>query len=233
MEKRSKIIFSVILGVVCFILTMVMFLQFKTISQTDIISIESMREDELKQELSTYKTKYDEVVTKLEETNIKILEYEKSLSSEEETTNLINKELEESNNLIGKNAVKGEGVVITLTDTKESKITANDLLTLMNELKQAGAEAISINDQRIVYNTYIVDINYTYISVNGKRIVSPYVVKAVGNTTYLESALSQKQYGYIDKMLAAKKSILLEKQGIIDIPSYNGDLRFEYVKEEK
>ena len=233
MEKRNKIIFSVILGVVCFILTMVIFLQFKTISQTDIISIEAMREDELKQELSTYKTKYDEVVTKLEETNIKILEYEKSLSSEEETTNLISKELAESNDLIGKNAVQGEGIVITLTDTKDSKITANDLLTLMNELKQAGAEAISINGQRIVYNTYIVDINYTYISVNGKRIVSPYVVKAIGNTTYLESALSQKQYGYIDKMLAAKKSVILERQSLIDIANYTGDLSFEYVKEEK
>ena len=233
MEKRNKIIFSIILGVVCFILTMVIFLQFKTISQTDIISIESMREEELKQELSTYKTKYDEVVTKLEENNKKILEYEKSLSSEEEATNLINKELKESNDLIGKNSVQGEGIIITLTDTKDSKITANDLLTLMNELKQAGAEAISINDQRIVYNTYIVDINYTYISVNGKRIVSPYVVKAIGNTTYLESALSQKQYGYIDKMLAAKKSVVLERQSLIDIASYTGDLSFEYVKEEK
>ncbi|MBQ6992229.1 MAG: DUF881 domain-containing protein [Clostridia bacterium] len=233
MEKRNKIIFSIILGVVCFILTMVIFLQFKTISQTDIISIESMREEELKQELSTYKTKYDEVVTKLEENNKKILEYEKSLSSEEEATNLINKELEESNDLIGKNSVQGEGIIITLTDTKDSKITANDLLTLMNELKQAGAEAISINDQRIVYNTYIVDINYTYISVNGKRIVSPYVVKAIGNTTYLESALSQKQYGYIDKMLAAKKSVVLERQSLIDIANYTGDLSFEYVKEEK
>lgn len=233
MEKRNKIIFYIILGVVCFILTMVIFLQFKTISQTDIISIESMREEELKQELSTYKTKYDEVVTKLEENNKKILEYEKSLSSEEEATNLINKELEESNDLIGKNSVQGEGIIITLTDTKDSKITANDLLTLMNELKQAGAEAISINDQRIVYNTYIVDINYTYISVNGKRIVSPYVVKAIGNTTYLESALSQKQYGYIDKMLAAKKSVVLERQSLIDIANYTGDLSFEYVKEEK
>lgn len=233
MEKRNKIIFSIILGVVCFILTMVIFLQFKTISQTDIISIESMREEELKQELSTYKTKYDEVITKLEENNKKILEYEKSLSSEEEATNLINKELKESNDLIGKNSVQGEGIIITLTDTKDSKITANDLLTLMNELKQAGAEAISINDQRIVYNTYIVDINYTYISVNGKRIVSPYVVKAIGNTTYLESALSQKQYGYIDKMLAAKKSVVLERQSLIDIANYTGDLSFEYVKEEK
>ena len=38
-------------------------------------------------------------------------------------------------------------------------------------LKLAGAEAISINDQRIVYDSYIVDIGGTYISVNGERIV--------------------------------------------------------------
>ena len=100
---------------------------------------------------------------------------------------------------------------------------------LLNALKTAGAEAISINDQRIVYDSYIADINNTFVSVNGNRLVSPYVVKAIGNTTYLESGLSQKQYGYIDTKLSEGKSVVLERQSNIEILKYDGNLNFTYV----
>ena len=122
------------------------------------------------------------------------------------------------------------GIIVTLTDTRYSKIYAYDLFVLLNALKAAGAEAISINDQRIVYDTAVVDINSTFISVNGKRLVSSqYVVKAIGDITYLESAIAQKQYGYIDTKLSEGKSVVLERQEEIEIPAYDGDLNFEYV----
>ena len=77
-------------------------------------------------------------------------------------------------------------------------------------LKLAGAEAISINEQRIVYDSYIVDLGGTFISINGKREVSPYIVKAIGNPIYLESELSKKQYGYIDTKLEEGKEIFID-----------------------
>lgn len=121
------------------------------------------------------------------------------------------------------------GVVVTLTDTRYSKINAYDITMLLNALREAGAEAISINEQRIVYDSYASDINNTFITIKGKKIVSPYVVKAIGNTTYLESGLSQKQYGYIDTKLSEGKSVVLEREEKIQIPAYNGNLNFEYV----
>lgn len=121
------------------------------------------------------------------------------------------------------------GIVVTLTDTRYSRINAYDLLQLLNTLKSAGAEAISINNQRIVYDSYVADISNTYITVNGKRQVSPYVVKVIGNTTYLESSISQKQYGYIDQKLSEGKSVVIEKETNIQIPAYEGTLDFEYV----
>ena len=91
-----------------------------------------------------------------------------------------------------------------------------------------GAEAISINNQRIVYDSYIVDIGGTYISVNGERIVSPYEVKAIGDPTYLESGLSKKQYGYIDTKLGVEKDVSLKRQNNITINKYSGNLNMEY-----
>lgn len=228
--KKGEITITVTIGIMVLILTTVIFVQFKTIKQTDITSIENMREDELKDEISNFKQKTTEVQKQIKETELKIAEYEETIITGKEASELLQKELEQQNNLLGKNNVKGTGVVITLTDTRAQKISSEDLRLLLNELKTAGAEAISINGQRIIYSSYIVDIGGTYISVNGERIVSPYEVKAIGNPTYLESGLSKKQYGYIDTKLEEGKDIILERQDEILIDAYTGDLNMEYVQ---
>ena len=231
--KKGKPTITIVIGLVCMIFTAVIFIQFKTINQTDITTLENMREDELRAEITSYKQRNEEVEEKIKETKETIVEYEEALTSNEKATELVNQELEVSNNLTGKNAVTGPGVIVTLSDTKTQKITPDDLLLLVNELKAAGAEAISINNQRIVFNSYIVDLADTFISVNGERQVSPYVVKAIGNATYLESGLSKKQYGYIDTRIAEGKDVTLERKDNIEIDAYKGNLKFEYVKEVK
>lgn len=233
MKKTGKITMTITVGVMCFILFMVMFIQFKTISQTDINAIENMREDELRTEITSLKTKYQEVSLQLDETNKMIEEYQTTINSDKEASEILEQELDKLQNIVGENDVTGEGIIVTLKDTEVAKIEANDLIVLLNELKSAGAEAISINDQRIIYSSYVSDINGTYITVNGKRIVAPFEVKAIGNITYLESGISQKQYGYIDTRITDGKDITLEKKNKITIKKYNGDLSFDYVKEEQ
>lgn len=227
--KKGEITITITIGLMFLILTMVIFIQFKTINQTDITSLENMREDELRTEISNFKQKTEEINKKIEETEEKITEYNEAITTDKEASELLTNELEQQNNMIGKNDVKGSGIIVTLTDSNEQKITSEDLRTLLNELKTAGAEAISINDQRIVYDSYIVDIGGTYISINGERIVSPYEVKAIGNPTYLESGLSKKQYGYIDTKLEEGKDVVLKRQDEILIKAYTGDLNMEYV----
>jgi len=226
--KKGKVTITITIGFMCLILTTVIFVQFKTINQTDITSLENMREDELRTEISTLKQKIEETQKELEETNKKIEEYQETINTDKEAAELLVKEMEQQNNILGKNNVKGNGVIITLTDTGTQKIGSEDIRALLNELKLAGAEAISINGQRIVYDSYVVDIGGTFISVNGERIVSPYEVKAIGNPTYLESGLSKKQYGYIDTKLEEGKNITLIRQDNIEISKYNGDLNMEY-----
>lgn len=226
--KKGKITVTITTGLVVLIFTAVLFIQFKTVNQTDITSLENMREDELKSETSNFKQKSEELKKEVEETDKKIKEYNETISTGKEAAELLQKELEVQNNLLGKNEVKGNGIIVTLTDSVTKKITGEDLRALLNELKMDGAEAISINDQRIVYDSYVVDIGDTYISVNGTRIVSPYEVKAIGNPTYLESGLSKKQYGYIDTKIEEGKDIKLERKNNITIGKYNGNLEMEY-----
>jgi len=227
--KKGETTITITIGIMFLILTMVIFIQFKTINQTDITSIENMREDELKDEISNFKQKNVELEKQIEETELKILEYEEIIMTDKEASDLLTKELEQQNNILGKNSVQGSGIIVTLSDTRAQKITSEDLRELVNELKIAGAEAISINGQRIVYDSYIVDIGNTYIRINGQEsMVSPYEVKAIGNPTYLESGISKKQYGYIDTKLEEGKDITLVRQENIVIDKYNGDLNMEY-----
>lgn len=227
--KRNKIVVSIIIGLMCFVLVFTMFIQFNTIEQTDLANIATMRETELREELTKWNTRYEELYARYEEEEIKKQEYQNSLGTDDEASNLLDKELNETNILLGLTAVTGPGIIVTLSNNSTKNIDAYDLLELVNELRLAGAEAISINDERIVAMSDIVDINYSFIVVNGNRISSPYVVKAIGNQTYLESGLTAKEYGYMDNIIKGNgKTATLERNDNIEIPKFTGNLEMNY-----
>ena len=231
--KKGKVTITITIGIMCFILTIIIFIRINTIRQTNVNELEIMREDELKAEITTLKTRTNEVETKILDTNNRIAEYEEAINAGQEASDLLASELKESEDLLGKTTVTGEGAIITLS-SDTMRVGSNDLLELVNLLKDAGAEAISINDKRLIYKSYISYINEgNFITVNGNRIVEPYVVKAIGNTTHLESSVSQKKYGYIDTKVSAGKNVTLEKSNEITIYAYDGELDFDYVKEEE
>ena len=227
--KKNKIVVSIIIGLICFILVFTMFIQFNTIEQTDLANIATMRETELKEELAKWNTRYEELYARYQEDEVKKQEYQNSLGTDTEASDLLENELNETNILLGLTDVTGPGIIVTLSNNSNKNIDAYDLLELVNELRLAGAEAISINDERIIAMSDIVDINYSFIVVNGNRISSPYVVKAIGNQTYLESGLTAKEYGYMDNIIKGNgKTATLERADNIEIPKFTGKLEMNY-----
>lgn len=229
--KLDNVAVAIVVFIVCVTLVSVMLMQFKTVEETDITEIENMRETELRTAISEWKTKYEEVETKLQDTNKKISEYSEKITDNEKVAELISDELEESNMAVGKTDVYGEGVIVTLNDD-EKDIVAWDLIDLVNELKYAGAEAISINDVRIINTTDIFDIrSYTYITVGQQRLEPPYIVKAIGNPDYLSSILNLKDSGFVDRYKNSGKSVKMEISKKIQIKKYNGEMSYKYMKE--
>ena len=226
---KEKLTVTITIGIMFALLLYVMFMQFKTIDETDITEIENMREAELRTETANWKTKYEETSKKYEEVIQTIEEYETKIENNQEASELLEKELKEANMLLGKTDVQGDGIVVTLSDSSLQKIEIYDILQLINELNLAGAEAISINDERIISTTDIKEVNSMYIVINGQRISSPYVVKAIGNQTYLESGLTTKDYGYIDRVIKAyDKTATVERQHNIKILKYSGEMKLKY-----
>ena len=231
--KKGKITMIITAGIACFVLVLVMTMQFKIVNEADITSIENMRKTELSTELANWKTRYNEVNKQYEETTAMIEEYKNNKESNEETSNLMDSELEQINMSLGKIDVKGEGILILINETDNEEIeniTSDDLLLIVNALKLAGAEAISINDQRIINMSDIVFIDAAgIIRVNGERILAPYTIKAIGDSSYLESSLIGNG-GVIDEMKKKKQDVTIQKENNITIPKYNDEITTKYME---
>lgn len=228
--KKGKITVTITIGIACLALATVMFMQFKMVNQTDINELEVMREDELRTELANWKAKYDEAENQYQEKTKKLEEYNKTEATEEETEGLVKNELEQVNLVLGRTDVEGQGITITLQENKDAEagIISDNLNMIVNELKEAGAEAISINDERIINMSDMVDINQSFIKINGQRIVAPYIIKAIGNQSYLESSLISNG-GPVDEMKKIGQDVSITKSNKVIVPKYNKEIKIKYM----
>lgn len=147
-------------------------------------------------------------------------------------------ELERYRMAAGGADVHGPGVVIEIDDPakeqgihRDSVITYNYelLLILVNKLREAGAEAISINDNRITSYSEI-SLAGNNININSVATAPPYQVKAIGNPDTLESTLSIR-YGILYSMkndYGLMVSIRQEED--MRIPRYGGVVGFQYAE---
>lgn len=230
--EKGKIVISIVVFFVSMLLISVISIQFRTVEETNLMGIESMRESELRQEILNWKTKYNEIDEKLKSNNEKIQEYTNIIQNNQQSSELLEEELKEYEMLVGKTNVTGDGVVLKLTDTPEMSYSSSNLVYLINELKYAGAEAISINNQRVINMTDIVTISEKYILVNGERIVSPYEIKAIGNSQQLEKILNFPDDGFIPDYKNRGYSIEMSVQSNIKIPAYNQEIVLKFIKED-
>ena len=231
-KDKQTIIMSVIVGLMTVLLVCSMFIQFRAVDKSEESNLESLRSDELQTQIASYKARYEETMEQYNTNENTISEYAASIAENKESTDLLDKELSESNTLLGLTDVEGQGVIITLRDTDEATYSADDLLMLINELKYAGAEAISINDNRIVNLTDIISINNSFIVVNSDaRISSPYVVKAIGDKDYLMSTLNLKNSGFVDLMRINNLEIDVKSSDNVEIYKYSKELNADIMKE--
>lgn len=232
-ERKNKIAISVTAGIVAILITSTFIIQFKSVDKYKESGIENLRQDELKTQISSYQSKYNEASEQYEENENKIKEYTSTATENEKSDEILDSELQESKQLLGLTDVRGEGIVITLQDTDDAKYTSENLRYLINELKYAGAEAISINDNRIINLIDIVTVNDQFIVINNVRISSPYVVKVIGDTKYLTSTLNMKNSGFVDLMKSNNLSVDVKEEKSVTIYKYTSEIKSDYIKEEE
>ncbi len=239
--KKGKYVMIITLSIVCFLLTLIIFMQFKVAKETKETNIDTMQEAELRQQLANWKTKYEETREKTEEISNTLETYKKESTSDIKTKQALEAEYKTLEQALGKTDVEGEGIIISLREKNENElsedefitpIVAEDLIYIVNYLKDAGAEAISINDERIINNTDIVDIgDFVNIKINSNYIrTNNYEIKAIGNSSYLESSIFGKG-GYAEQLNISGIKATVQKSNKVRINKYNGEIEKKYIEE--
>ncbi len=170
-----------------------------------------------------------------EESNADAQDYEKA------TEQRLKDELYQLKMATGAVDVKGQGVEITLDDGVRKLAQGEDpnnvlvhdidLLNIINDLKIAGAEALSLNGQRITNTTEISCSGYT-VKVNEVFIARPFIIKAIGDAKTLKATLTAPgQYG--DLLKAWGLIFRVKEQKEIVIAKYDGNQSYKYMESVK
>lgn len=232
---------AITLGIMCFLLAIGIAIQIRTITSTNSTVTQTLAENGLRDEVLRWKERYDNLYEQLEKEE-KNLEIIREQAAQDDTSAASKEEqIKQNNMLLGLTDVTGTGIVFTLKDN--SGVTAemitsidddisyylvhdSDLRLVVNELKNAGAEAISINGQRIV-STSAITCEGNIIKVNGEKIGSPFIIKAIGSPELLYGALTRP--GGPIELFNAKVVSDIKKSNNVEISKYSGVINSKYM----
>ena len=229
--KKKQI--ATTLGIMCFILTMCIAIQIRTVKNSNSTAMQALVDDGLRDEVLRWKERYDNAYQEKQLTQVR-----EQATQNNTTANAKQQQIKENNMLLGTTQVKGAGLEIILADNNamgagllEPSIILvhyNDLLEVVNALNNAGAEAISINGQRIITTTAIT-CEGNVIKVNGEKISSPFAIKAIGSQGLLLGSMTMAG-GYLSLMEDNGVIVNVKTVDDITIEKYNGIISYKYVK---
>lgn len=238
MNKNKKV--AIVLGIVCFVLVISVSAQMKTVGEMEnSVGTSLSSNSELIDEVLSAQEDYDKLYAQLEKAEEELEKIRTEATAGDQEATASDAELKENNMLLGLTEVKGEGVQITLDDNRnvdsselnlaQYLVHEEDLLRVVNELFNAGAEAVSINEHRVTSMTAI-RCDGNIIRVNGQIITVPITIKAICSKTIVNTLI--RPGGYLEAMVNSGVEVDIktsDKLGEIVIPKYNGVYSSSYI----
>ncbi len=186
---KSVVFCSIVLGIL-------ISLQLKTINMENDGLTTSKKGEQLLLELKSLKKESDNLKEQINTIKEDIDKYRQNNGDDALKSEIKNYEV-----LAGYTDVNGSGIEIKLINNEEndSIIYNYDLiLSMINKLNSAQASAISINEERIVLDSYL-NLKEDSLYINNTKIKEPIIIKAIGDKETLESTLKIK-YGIVWEM---------------------------------
>jgi uncharacterized protein YlxW (UPF0749 family) len=135
-------------------------------------------------------------------------------------------------------ALEGPGVEVVIADSAKplakgenpniAIVHNEDLLKIVNELRAAGAEALSVNDQRLVEASEISCAGPT-ILVNKSRVVPPFTISAIGEPGTMLAALKLRG-GVVEGLQFYGIQVNITEKPNVLVPMYRGGTAYKYAK---
>ncbi len=150
--------------------------------------------------------------------------------------------LDSEKELVGLMPLHGPGLTIALHDAKDPNnpqdrslgwvVHYQDLQDLVNLLWASGAEAIAINQERVVPTTSFFYAGVNVLVNNASRVNSPYVITVLGDPPPLEAGLNDP-----NRLVELKSRSHLYKLGIswqrgtrLSVPAYDATFLLKYAQ---
>ncbi len=177
-----------------------------------------------------------------------LTKYQKAAADGSGSQKVLAGDLQKANILAGLVAVTGPGVVVTLRDSKNPPpkpadmsrenylevakyymIHDADIESVINELRVAGAEAISVNDQRVVSTTAVRCVGPVVMVNNLQTQGSPVRISAIGDPNTLSAALLLPN-GVRDNFINDPTMFQMDKETSLTLPSFAGATPLRFAK---
>lgn len=228
--KGKHVIYALVLLLVGFMLSYSYHFTKKEQNLSRISENEWEKQDQLRDEILRIQNENSTLFNDLKELQDEVQEIEKTQADNEEITAELVEELEQLRMVTGTVKVKGPGIIVSLRDA--SYIPEQDhpnnyivhehhIQKVISELLISGAEAISINGQRISFNSYILCIG-PVVEVDGVQFFAPFEVAAIGDADVMESSINLK--GNVkDQLVENGIEVSIEKKSeIVMEPFFSG-----------
>ena len=212
---------ALVFGILCLILTFAITVQLRVSSLSESESSQTKITDKLKDEIFRLNDENVKLAEKFQNTTSELDDARNQAaqndSSSKDTSELIKKYTIVS----GKTDVTGQGIIIKYkpSDNEAKADIVKDLRDIVNEIKNAGAEAIEINNQRIVGTTAI-EMVKNKIEINDTEVSGNFIIKAIGDSNLMYSGLIRPG-GTIENIKESGVSIEINSENAIKINKYN------------
>ena len=240
-QTRRPVAFGVFLA--CILFGFLLSMQFKSVDiSSNALTSQQLRAEELQSLLNKEREKNQELYEELLRGKDDLSQYRDQALQSGDYAAILADELARAELAAGFTDVVGPGLIVTMSDSTKNPadttadpsyyiIHDNDILQVVNELRDAGAEALSINGERLLATSEIRCAG-SIVSVNNNRYAAPYVIRAIGDPAAMSSALSMRG-GVIDPLSIWDIQVDVQQSEEVLIRAYTGKTTFQYAQEYK
>ncbi len=234
MEKRKRGELAVVAAFV--LLGFLLALQLKSVRlHTAVDATSASRLETLQNLYNDLVNERDGLASQLATAQSELEEYRKA-AADGEGSEALKQEVEYLSLVAGLTDVEGPGVMVILRDSTAENTTGDeadylihdsDLLSVVNELRDAGAQALSLNGERILATSEIRCAG-SVVLINGQRVTAPFILYAIGDPTTLYNALTMRG-GVVDVLSQWKIQVDVTMSEKLLIEGYKGTVATDYL----
>jgi uncharacterized protein YlxW (UPF0749 family) len=227
---------QIAIGFVCLIMAFAITLQIRSVSYNRANNPDTARAADLQQQLRVERERNAILYEQQLVLSSDLEEFKEEATKSSDYSKVLSKQLERAEILAGLTVVEGTGIIVTLRDSTAQNaanldpnlyvVHDTDILWLINELRDAGAEAIQLNGERLVSTSEIRCAGAT-VSVNNNRYSEPFEIVAIGDSANMENALLMRD-GVYDTLRGYGIEITIKKASKVTVNAYKGNILFKH-----